>query len=81
MLTRARDNGVYYVCAHPLPERCAVAGPAGWKILARGEGEEGYTTIKIDLGERPVSEYKSFGIRGGNDREIYLNEVRSELYQ
>ena len=80
MLTRARDNGVYIVSAHPLPERCCVAGPAEWRILARGEGEEGYAAYRIDPDARLVSEYKSFGKNGGNDKEIYLNELRRELY-
>ncbi|MBE6695398.1 MAG: carbon-nitrogen hydrolase family protein [Ruminococcaceae bacterium] len=80
MLTRARDNGVYLVSSHPLPERCCIAGPAEWKILARGEGEEGYASYRIDLNDRLVSEYKSFGKNGGNDNEIYLNELRRDFY-
>lgn len=80
MLTRARDNGVYYVCAHPFPDRCVIAGPNTWRVLARGEGEYGYVAHRIDLTARPVSEYKSFGKNGGNDREIYLNELRSDFY-
>ena len=80
MLTRARDNGVYYVSIHPLAERCCVAGPAGWRILARGEGESGYVTYRIDLNDRQISEYKSFGLNGGRDREIYLSELRSDFY-
>ena len=80
MVTRARDNGVYYVCAHPFSDRCVIAGPAGWKVLARGEGEYGYIAHRIDPDERPVSEYKSFGKNGGNDKEIYLNELRRDLY-
>ena len=81
MLTRARDTGVYIASIHPIPERCCVAGPAEWRILARGEGEEGYAAYRIDPEARPVSEYKSFGKNGGNDKEIYLNEVRRELYR
>ena len=81
MLTRARDNGVYLVSIHPLPERTCVAGPAEWRILARGEGEEGYAAYRIDPNARPVSEYKSFGKSGGNDKEIYLSELRRELYR
>ena len=81
MLTRARDTGVYLVSIHPLPERCCVAGPCEWRILARGEGEEGYAAYRIDPDARPVSEYKSFGKNGGNDKEIYLREVRRELYR
>jgi predicted amidohydrolase len=81
MLTRARDNGVYIVSIHPLPERCCVAGPAEWKILARGEGEEGYAAYRIDPNARLVSEYKSFGKNGGNDKEIYLSELRREMYR
>ena len=80
MVTRARDNGVYYVCAHPFPDRCVIAGPAGWQVLARGEGEYGYVAHRIDPDERLVSEYKSFGKNGGNDKEIYLNELRSDFY-
>ena len=80
MLTRARDNGVYYVCAHPFPDRCVIAGPNEWRVLARGEGDYGYVAHRIDLTARPVSEYKSFGKNGGNDREIYLNELRSDFY-
>ena len=80
MLTRARDNGVYYVSIHPLADRCCVADPAGWRILARGEGESGYVTYRIDLNDRKVSEYKSFGKNGGRDREIYLSELRSDFY-
>lgn len=81
MLTRARDNGVYIVSIHPFPDRCCVAGPAEWKILARGEGEEGYAAYRINPDARPVSEYKSFGKNGGNDKEIYLGELRRELYR
>ena len=81
MLTRARDTGVYLVSIHPIPERCCVAGPCEWRILARGEGEEGYAAYRIDPDARPVSEYKSFGKNGGNDKEIYLSEVRRELYR
>lgn len=81
MLTRARDNGVYIVSTHPLADRCCIAGPAEWRILARGEGEEGYATYRINPDDRLVSEYKSFGRLGGNDKEIYLGEVRRELYR
>ena len=81
MLTRARDTGVHIVSIHPIPERCCVAGPCEWRILARGEGEEGYAAYRIDPDARPVSEYKSFGKNGGNDKEIYLSEVRRELYR
>ena len=80
MLTRARDNGVYCVSCHPLPERCCITDGMGWNILARGEGESGYVSARINTDERLVSEYKSFGLLGGNDKDIYLNEVRTDFY-
>ena len=59
---------------------CRVIGGAGRTVLARGEGEYGYVAHRIDPDERQVSEYKSFGKNGGNDREIYLNERRNDFY-
>ena len=34
----------------------------------------------IDFDKRQVSEYKSFGVDGGNDRDIFINELRNDLY-
>ena len=81
LITRARDNGMYYVTSHPQPYKCCIAHPTTGEILVRGNGTtRGYASAKINLNERPVSEYKSFGPNGGNDREIFLAERREDLY-
>lgn len=81
VVTRARDNGAYYVVCNPNPQNCGVVHPTTGKWVVRGEQKpQGFAFAQIDLAERPASEYKSFGTFGGNDREIFLNEVRQELY-
>lgn len=81
LITRARDNGVYYVTSHPRPQNCCIIQPATGNTIVRG-GEEphGYVSAEIDLDDRPVSEYKSMGRNGGNDKEVFLNERRTDLY-
>lgn len=81
IVTRARDNGVYYVSSHTMPEHCCIVHPTSGNILARGSGTRGFVTARIDLSERPMSEYTSFGKMGGNDREIFLTERRGHLYK
>ena len=82
VVTRARDNGVYYVCANPRPQNCCIIHPTTGKILANGEGMRfGYAMTQIELDERCNSEYKSFGLQGGNDRQIFINERRADLYE
>ena len=80
LITRARDNGMYYISSNPSPEKCCICHPTTGEIIARGSGVQGYASAKIDLDERPVSEYKSFGVNGGNDRDIFINELRPDLY-
>ena len=81
LVTRARDNGVFYVSCHPKPHNCCIVHPTTGVILARGQdADKGYVSASIDLDERPVSEYKSYGQNGGNDKHIFLNERRNDLY-
>ena len=81
VITRARDNGVYYVTAHSRPQNCCIVHSTTGNIIVRGGGSSGgFVSAKIDLDERPVSEYKSFGKNGANDKEIFLNERRTDLY-
>ncbi len=79
-VTRAMDNGVYYVVCHSNPGNCGVIEPAWGKWLNRADGqsEQGFVSATIDLDERLVSQYKSFGRNGANDREMFLFE--SELW-
>ena len=75
-VTRAMDNGVYFIVSHSNPKNCGIIEPAWGKYLARADGtrEQGFVSALIDLDERPVSQYKSFGKNGGNDREVFLTE-------
>ena len=75
-VTRAMDNGIYLVVSHPKPENCGIIEPAWGKFEARGNADdaEGYVLAEIDLDKRLVSQYKSFGRNGSNDREVFLNE-------
>ena len=82
VITRARDNGVYYVVCHPRPENCCVVHPTTGARIVRGKNNEtqGFISAAIDLDDRPISEYKSLGKNGGNDKEVFLNERRTDLY-
>ncbi len=80
LVTRARDTGLYVITSHPRPQNCCICHPTTGEILVRGEGESNYVMAKIDLDERQISEYKSFGTDGGNDRDIFINELRNDLY-
>ncbi len=79
-VTRARDTGMYIITSHPVPANCRIAHPTTGEFIARGEGTSGYAMAKIDLDERQISEYKSFGVNGGNDKDIFINELRNDLY-
>lgn len=81
LITRARDNGMYYITSNPTPSKCCIAHPTTGEIIARGKKEGSYVVAEIDLNNRPVSEYKSFGKNGGCDREIFTNEIRPDLYE
>ena len=79
-VTRARDTGMYVITSHPVPGNCRIAHPTTGEFLVRGEGTSNYVMAKIDLDERQISEYKSFGVNGGNDKDIFINELRNDLY-
>ena len=80
LITRARDNGLYFISSHPIPERCCIAHPTTGEIIARGSGTSGYVMATIDFDQRQISEYKSFGLDGGNDKDIFISELRNDLY-
>ena len=80
LITRARDTGLYVITSHPKPENCRIAHPTTGEIIAKGDGLSGYAMATIDFDKRQVSEYKSFGVDGGNDRDIFINELRNDLY-
>lgn len=80
LITRARDTGMYVITSNPTPEKCCIAHPTTGEVIARGEGVHGYAMATIDFDERQVSEYKSFGVNGGNDRDIFINELRKDIY-
>ncbi len=75
-VTRAMDNGVYFVVSHSNPKNCGIIEPAWGKYLARADGskEQGFVWAEIDLDERLVSQYKSFGRNGANDRDMFVAE-------
>ncbi len=80
LVTRARDTGMYVITSNPTPEKSCIAHPTTGEIIARGSGVSGYVMAEIDFDGRPVSEYKSFGVNGGNDKDIFINELRNDLY-
>ena len=75
-VTRAMDNGVYFIVSHSNPKNCGIIEPAWGKYLARADGskEQGFVSASIDLEERLNSQYKSFGRNGSNDREVFVTE-------
>ena len=79
-ITRAMDNGVYYIVSHSNPANCGIIEPAWGKWLARADGscEQGFVTATIDLDARLNSQYKSFGRNGVNDRDMFVTE--SEIW-
>ena len=79
-VTRAMDNGVYFIVSHSNPKNCGIIEPAWGKYLARADGtkEQGFVSAVIDLDERLNSQYKSFGKNGSNDREVFITE--SDLF-
>ena len=75
-VTRAMDNGVYFAVSHSNPENCGIIEPAWGKFIARADKTEvqGFVSAEIDLDERLISQYKSFGSNGANDRDLVVAE-------
>jgi len=79
--TRAIESGAYVIMGGMhMPSSSFIMDPHGNTIATINDLVQGYISVEVDLNKRYSSIWMSVGPCLGEERDVFLNERRSDLY-